>query len=127
MFEPRQSALILFAHGARDPDWALTIYRVRDSVRAARPEALVQVAFLEFMTPDLDTAADALVGEGASRVTVVPLFIAQGGHLKKELPVMLDALRSRYPDVSFELTPPVGEFDMVVAAMACQAKLSAGL
>ena len=127
MHKLQQPALVLFAHGARDPDWARPILRVRDSVLAASPGARVEVAFLEFMTPDLATACAALVAEGANRITVVPLFIAQGGHLKKELPLMLDELRAHYPAVVFELTPPVGESDSVVAAMACQAKLSAGL
>jgi sirohydrochlorin cobaltochelatase len=120
-------ALILFAHGARDPEWARPVMRVRDNVLAASPAAQVEVAFLEFMSPDLSTACAALVGEGATKITVVPLFIAAGGHLKKELPVMLEDLRAQHPGVEFELTPPVGESDSVVAAMACQAILSAGL
>jgi len=120
-------ALILFAHGARDPDWAGPIQRVKDSVLAARPGARVEVAFLEFMSPDLDAACGKLIAEGADSITVVPLFIAQGGHLKKELPVMLDALREQHPGVAFSLTPPVGESESVTAAMAAQAMRSAGL
>jgi sirohydrochlorin cobaltochelatase len=87
----------------------------------------VEVAFLEFMEPDLAAAAKALVAEGVDAITVVPLFIAAGGHLKKELPVMLDELRQCYPGVDFTLTSPVGESDAVIAAMACEAKRSAGL
>jgi sirohydrochlorin cobaltochelatase len=123
----RKPALILFAHGARDPDWARPIRRVRDSVLASTPGACVEVAFLEFMEPDLAAASKALVAEGVDEITVVPLFIAAGGHLKKELPLMLDELRQCYPGVTFTLTPPVGESDALITAMACEAKRSAGL
>lgn len=120
-------ALVLFAHGARDPDWAKPILRVREAVLAQSPQAKVEVAFLEFMAPDLAATIEKLVAEGATQITVVPLFIAAGGHLKKELPVMLDEARAAHSGVAFSLTPPVGEAEPVVQAMAAQAIVSAGL
>lgn len=121
------SALVLFAHGARDPDWARPIERVRDTVRAQAPGVRVAVAYLEFMSPDLATTLAELVGEGVNQITVVPVFIAQGGHLKKELPLMLEEARARHAGVEFTLAPPVGESPSVVEAMATQARRSAGL
>jgi sirohydrochlorin cobaltochelatase len=127
MSDQTSPALILFAHGARDPEWSRPIEQVRDAVLAHSPNARVAVAFLEFMTPDLDSAVSALVGQGAQHITVVPVFIAQGGHLKLELPRMVEALRSAYPGVHFELTPPVGQASAVIQAMAVEAQRLAGL
>lgn len=112
------AALILFAHGARDPAWADPMRRVRAAVLERAPAARVELAFLEFMSPDLEACATALADEGFARIVVVPMFIAQGGHLKKDVPVLVDRLRTRHPRVDFVLVPAVGEAEPVVRAMA---------
>lgn len=113
-----QTGLILFAHGSRDPEWASTLNRVRSSVHERSPDLPVKLAFLELMQPDLQATADALIAEGIGRIVVLPMFIAQGGHLKKDLPALIDALRVRHPRIVFEQAAPVGEAESVVQAMA---------
>ncbi|QEL64440.1 sirohydrochlorin cobaltochelatase, cobalamin (vitamin B12) biosynthesis CbiX protein [Oryzomicrobium terrae] len=112
------AALILFAHGARDPDWALPMHQVRAALLARAPDTRVELAFLEFMTPELVPCVEGLVAEGVRHIAVVPLFIAQGGHLKRDLPLLLEQLRARHPGLRLDLSPPVGEAPAVVAAMA---------
>jgi sirohydrochlorin cobaltochelatase len=58
------------------------------------------------------------VPEGFDRIVIVPMFIAQGGHLKNDLPLILNELRQNNPDVLFELAGPVGEAESIVQAMA---------
>lgn len=112
------ATLILFAHGARDAAWADPLRRVQAAIRAADPRARVELAFLEFMAPTLADCAAALADDGCTRVVVLPMFIAQGGHLKREVPEMLAALRQSHPQVTFELARAVGEAEAVIAAMA---------
>ena len=113
-----QQALILFAHGARDPEWAGPARRVAEALRRERPDARVELAFLEFMTPTLAEVAAAALADGVVQVRIVPLFLAQGGHLKKDLPLLVEELRQRYPACQFELAPAVGEDQDVIDAMA---------
>lgn len=113
-----KTALILFAHGARDPEWASPMRRVCAAVRAQAPALRVELAFLEFMNPQLAPCAEALLAEAYERIIVLPMFIAQGGHLKRDVPLLLDELRSRYPGASFELAGAVGEAESIVQAMA---------
>lgn len=113
-----QTAFILIAHGAREPAWALPLRRVCDSVVAQAPELRVELAFMELMPPDIVECAEKLVAEGYRRILVVPLFIARGGHLTRDVPQQLDELHQKHPQVTFELAPPVGEADAVVQAMA---------
>ena len=112
------NALILFAHGARFPEWADTLHRLCAAVRALMPAVRVEPAFLEFMAPSLPDCVGALVDEGFQRIVVVPMFLAQGGHLKEDLPKLLDELRLAHPQVTFELTGPIGEAEAVIQAMA---------
>ncbi len=110
--------IILFAHGARDPDWARPFERLRASLTARNPAVPVSVAFLEFMQPDLAGAVAASTATGATAVYVVPVFMAQGAHLKRDLPNLVAELGIRYPQVTFHLQPPVGESQAVLDAIA---------
>lgn len=122
-----QEAIVLFAHGARDPAWALPAQRVAEAVRRLRPEALVSVAFLELMTPTLAEAVDAAAASGAATVRVVPLFLAQGGHLKRDVPALMEAVQARHPACRIVLVTAVGEDAGVVQAMAAYAAGAGGL
>ena len=110
--------IVLFAHGARDPGWARPFEAIRDRVRAQRPEYPIALAYLEIMSPTLEEAIAAVVAEGAPSVTVFPLFMAQGGHLKQDLPRILDAIRQSHPHVPISLETAIGEVPEVLGAIA---------
>jgi sirohydrochlorin cobaltochelatase len=95
--------------------------RVRAAMQQREPNLRVELAFLEFMAPNLGDCARTLVEEGYDAISVVPMFIAQGGHLKNDVPVLMDELRNAHPDVRFVLSPPVGETEAIVQAMATYA------
>lgn len=120
------TALILFAHGARDPEWANPMRRVQAAIRQQVAGVPVELAFLEFMAPTLPETIVQLIEKGAGKIVVLPMFIARGGHLKKELPEMMEALRTTYPDVEFVLGGAIGEHEIVVQAMAEAALAVAG-
>jgi sirohydrochlorin cobaltochelatase len=119
-------AIVLFAHGARDPRWAEPFEAVAAQVRAAAPGCRVALAFLELMAPTLGDAAAELAGAGATRIDVVPLFLGTGGHLRRDLPPLVDALRAAHPGVDIHLHAAIGEHAAVVEAMAAAAVAAAG-
>jgi sirohydrochlorin cobaltochelatase len=110
--------LILFAHGARDPRWALPFEDMARRVREQRPDLVVRLAYLEFMPPDLATAAAELVAEGCGQVDLLPVFLGSGGHVRKDLPRLLDELRERHAGTRFDLHGAIGEMPAVLQAMA---------
>jgi sirohydrochlorin cobaltochelatase len=120
-----ERALILFAHGARAASWALPFQRLRELTAAQRPDVAVSLAFLELMTPSLPDEAAALVARGVREITIVPIFLGQGGHLLRDLPLLVEGLRAAHPEVAFSTVPAVGEDPAVLAAMAayCLASL----
>lgn len=119
---PAREAVVLFGHGARDPEWAGPMQRVRERMLADAPGLAVELAFLEFMSPTLEQAVDLLVGQGATRIGVVPVFLAQGGHLKRDVPILLEVARQRYPTCEISLVLAAGEAPEVVAAIADYAR-----
>jgi len=114
----KRSALVLFAHGAREPAWAEPFKAVRDRVAASRADLSVEVAFLEIMSPGLGDCVDRLVATGHGRITVAPLFLAMGGHLKEDLPRLLQEIRSRHDELEISLLPPIGETPALLDAIA---------
>jgi len=117
------SAVILFAHGAREAEWARPFESVRDRLRS---EGLrVELAYLEIMTPSLEDAARIIVDEGIESVTIVPLFLAQGGHVKLQLPERVAALKRQHTDTEFRVTPALGDDPEIVAAITAWVKRAA--
>ena len=120
-------ALVLFAHGARDPRWAEPFEAVAERIRAAAPQLPVVLAYLELTAPTLAEAIDKVVADGATTVDVVPLFLGTGGHLRQDLPPLVDALRSAHPNVAIRLHAAIGEHAAVSEAMARAALVDAGV
>ncbi|OYU00346.1 MAG: cobalamin biosynthesis protein CbiX [Burkholderiales bacterium PBB1] len=115
------TGLLLFAHGARDPNWALPFEAVLSRVREQAPEIAVSLSFLEFMAPTLLEAGDTLAAAGCTQVAIVPLFLGTGGHVRKDLPLLIEALRSAHPQVTWTLRSSIGEAPGVIEAMATAA------
>ena len=117
-----QQVLILFAHGARAASWAAPFERLRDLTQSRMPGTAVHLAFLERRTPRLPELISSLLAglpDGAVLdATVVPVFLGQGGHVLRDLPLLLDELRQAYPQLRLKVVEAVGENASVLAAIA---------
>ncbi len=113
-----KNALILFAHGARDPRWAQPFQKLQAIAREQRPDTEVELAFLELMEPRLPEVVSRLAAAGCVSISVVPVFLGQGGHVLRDLPPMIDELRVQYPELQLNVSPAVGESPEVLAAIA---------
>lgn len=112
------SGIVLFAHGARDPLWAEPFHRLIAKLHAKEPALAVSLAFLEMMQPDLTTAVRTLADRGVERITLVPLFMARGGHLRRDLPEIVARACAENPGVLIRTTDALGEVDLLLNAIA---------
>lgn len=121
-----QRALILFAHGARAASWAAPFERLRDLTQTREPDVRVSLAFLELMSPRLLEHVAELAADGITDITLVPVFLGQGGHVLRDLPVMVDELRAAYPQVAIKVVEAAGENSAVLSALSdyCVSALS---
>jgi len=110
--------LILFAHGARDPRWAAPFEAVARRIAGQQPQLQLRLSFLEFMSPSLQEAGAQLCAAGCTQVDVLPMFLGTGGHLRKDLPPMMENLRQAHPAVIWRLHDAVGEQPALQQAMA---------
>jgi|SRR5215471_9583149 len=113
-----KSALVLLAHGSREAGWAEPFLAIRNKVAAACPDLTVEVAFLEMMTPLLEECISGLAARGHQHVTVAPLFLGMGAHLKRDLPRRLDGIQNDRRSLEIVVAPSIGEADELLEAIA---------
>jgi sirohydrochlorin cobaltochelatase len=122
-------AIILFAHGSRDPLWRAPLEAVARTIAAKHPETPVRCAYLELCAPDLATVTTEIIAacgtsqrasdpNGALHVRIVPMFLGMGVHARKDLPELVSELRVAHPSVHFEVVAPIGEDARVTALLA---------
>jgi len=117
-------ALVLFAHGSRDPRWAEPFRAIQRKVSATKPHVAVELAFLELMEPKLGDVVDRLASVGATRVTIAPVFMAEGAHVKRDLAELMTRLEQRHPLLELKLLPAAGEVEAVLDAISTWAASS---
>ena len=118
MADAKKSALVLFAHGARDAQWSEPFRAMQKAVAARRSDLTVELAFLEIMQPALADCVAGLAQAGHGCIVIAPLFLAQGSHLKKDLPRLLKELSARHPSADISVLPPIGEVTELLDAIS---------
>ena len=113
----KMKAIILFGHGARDSRWREPFDRLADLWRQQHAGTPVELAFLEMMQPSLEEAVNSLSTKGVTQITVVPVFFGQGGHLRNDFPVLLEACQKQFPNIKLSTMPAVGEDLAVLQAI----------
>ena len=113
-----KSALVLFAHGSRDPNWALPFKSIQALIREQAPDMPVELAFLELMQPGIQECLSVLAKQGVKRVSVVPIFLAAGRHLREDLPALIAPVQKQFPDLEIIVSTPIGDIPEFQAAIA---------
>ena len=104
-----KTAIILFAHGSRDPHWRAPVEAVAKRIADRDPNLLVACAYLELTPPDLPFCASELIAKGAGKLTVLPLCLGIGKHAREDLPQLIADLRRAHPNTPVTLKPSIGE------------------
>ncbi len=113
--------IILFGHGARNPEYIGPFKRIRSMVETLQPDVPVEIGFLELTEPPLEAGISMLASLGVTQIRVVPIFFAPGRHVLKDLPELLGEAMGRHPGIEFEVVDCVGEVEGVIEAMAAHA------
>ena len=111
-------ALVLLAHGSRDPRWRQPFEALQRGL-ARGDEGLhpVELAYLQFCEPTLDQVLCRCQAAGHGEALVVPLFMSGGGHVLNDVPGAVREAGKR-AGVQVQVCGAVGEEPEVLAAMA---------
>ncbi len=108
--------ILLVGHGSRDARGNEEIERFAAQWRERRPEARIEVCFIEFADVLLDEGLDRAAARGG-RVIVAPLILGAAGHVKMEIPAHVAAARKRHPGVEFVVARHLGAEEELLGAL----------
>ncbi|MFI6247830.1 sirohydrochlorin chelatase [Streptomyces sp. NPDC051016] len=106
---PGPPALVLVAHGSRDPRALATVRALMERVRELRPGLPVHLGHIELNEPLLP---DTLAALGGARAVLVPLLLSRGYHVKQDIPEMAAASAART-----RVAEPLGPHPLLVDAL----------
>lgn len=104
------SFVILIAHGSKDPRWKKTFEDLKSNIQNKK----VKLCYMEFIKPDLMDMVSECINEGAKNIKILPLFMAGGGHVDRDIPTQASEVKIKYPDLNIEILKPIGENEKVI-------------
>lgn len=105
MTEP---ALVVVAHGSRDPRSARTIGQIVTATRRLRPHLQIEAAYLDHSRPNLGEVVAELVARGHPDIAVVPLFLTAAYHVRVDVPAAVEGARAAQPSATLALAQTAG-------------------
>ena len=109
-----RTALLLIAHGSREPEANADLVYLADQLQRRGTFAVVQASFLELEEPNIETGAARCVEQRAECVTLLPYFLSAGVHVKRDLTEARTRLAAQYPHVDFRLAEPLGRHPLLL-------------
>ncbi|GAA3078254.1 sirohydrochlorin chelatase [Streptomyces goshikiensis] len=110
-------ALLVIAHGSRDPRHAATVHALTRRVRALRPGLRVETAYLDFNAPRVDRVLAALYADGVREVVAQPLLLTRAFHAKADVPAALSEATVRLPGLAVRVAEVLGPSPLLVSAL----------
>lgn len=101
--------LILVAHGSRDPNWRASVESMTEAVQADLGPNKVRLAYMDHTPPTLAQVVSEVVQTGVLRVRVLPLFLADAGHVDRDIRPVVEQLRRNHGSVEVEMLPALGQ------------------
>ncbi len=116
--------LILLSHGSRRRESNEEMMRLARTVASLEGCSFDKVvcAFQQFVQPDFPQTLTDLVAQGASHITVFPLFLASGSHVREDVPALMAEARETYPDLTITVMPHLGQIDGMADFLLGQAE-----
>lgn len=110
-----QSATLLIAHGSRDKLWQAPFFQLHQQIEKSSSQT-VALAFMELCQPSIEEAVEKLISTGVQQINVLPLFFAEGKHLRIDVPKQLQQLEEKH-QITLTLMPAVGQNPEVIKAI----------
>ncbi|MFF4346563.1 sirohydrochlorin chelatase [Streptomyces sp. NPDC001530] len=107
---PAAPALVLVAHGSRDPRALSTVRTLMERIRELRPHLSVRLGHIELNEPLLP---DTLASLDSGQAVLVPLLLSRGYHVKHDIPEAAAAA----PNVATRVAAPLGPHPLLVETL----------
>ncbi|WP_026585256.1 sirohydrochlorin chelatase [Bacillus sp. J33] len=118
-------AILYIGHGTRSKQGAAEASHFIERVMRKVEAPIQQLCFLELTEPDIEEGFKRCVEQGATEISIVPLFLLAAGHIKQDIPEALAPLKYKYPHINVIMADPFGVQDRILNAISEMVKLEA--
>ena len=101
-------AVLLIGHGTRLAAGVAEFRALADQLQQALPDRTCMAGFLELVEPDVSEALERLRRQGFQRVTALPALLLAAGHVKNDIPVILNAFQVKHPEMRITFGADLG-------------------
>ncbi|MDQ1252251.1 MAG: sirohydrochlorin cobalto/nickelchelatase [Euryarchaeota archaeon] len=82
--------ILAIGHGSKLPFNKEVVTQIADYISQKHSDVVVRAGFMENSEPTLQKAIDGFSGTGVTKVAAVPVFLASGVHITKDIPAILN-------------------------------------
>ncbi len=108
-------SLLIISHGSRRETSNNEILQLTQTLRKELSQSypIIASAFLEFSEQSIPEAIGQCIEKGATRIKVLPYFLAAGVHVTKDIPDEISTARLQYRSVEVEILPHIGSSNSI--------------
>ena len=100
--------IMVCGHGSRDEGAVREFAQVAQGLRKLMPDMPVEYGYLEFATPIIRDGLNKLKEQGVTRILAVPGMLFAAGHVKNDIPSVLNTYAAQNDGVTIELGKELG-------------------
>jgi len=94
--------VMVCGHGSRDDEAIGEFAAVAAGIAKRLPQYPVASGFLEFARPVIRDGLDELRNKGVARILAVPGMLFAAGHVKNDIPSVLNEYKAKYPQIGID-------------------------
>jgi sirohydrochlorin cobaltochelatase len=103
----RKTGVVIFTHGSRLKAGNDTMLALVKRLRDRLGTDLIEPCFMELGKPPIPVAIKRLLKKGCNHIYGYAFFLVPGSHLSEDIPFIFAQTLKKFPDVTWELSPPM--------------------
>lgn len=108
------TGVLIVYHGSRLSKAEQTFQEIIKLVKQKLPDMCIETGAMEFTEKTIEKGLETLKQKGIKQIQVVPYFLFEGVHIKKDIPEIIKVFKSNNPNIQVELKSTLG-FDARLA------------
>ena len=109
-------ALLLIAHGSRRQQSNDEVFALAEKLKnkCGNQYQIIHAGFLELAEVLIPDGIKKCVDEGATSIVILPYFLNSGRHVIEDIPEIVNATRSLYPQTDIKIAPHLGASELMM-------------
>lgn len=112
-----KQAVLYVGHGSRVKEAQDKVISFMKSCMPLVAADIQEICFLELTEPSIEEGFETCVKKGATHIAIVPLLLLTAMHAKLDIPVEIEKVKSRFPQVQVTYGRPIGVNQEVTKAV----------